>query len=340
MYLLNTWYVAGFSDEIDGNRLLARCLLDRPVVLFRKPDGGVAALDDRCPHRFAPLSAGKLCDEGAALQCPYHGLRFDGAGNCVYNPHSKGSIPKAARVTSYPVVDRYGLLWWWPGDLALANPDLIPDYTPIARAHPDGSFRGYLRTQCHYELLVDNILDLTHADYLHAGTLGNGSLTRAKASVTDLDERNLHVRWVCSGERAPPAFDAHLRVPGEPADQWTEVTWTAPGNMLLHVGATLQGEDRSRGVDVLTAHVATPQDRSSTHYWFWATRNFALSPAENARIRGFVEYAFAQQDKPMLEAQQQNMDGADFWSAKPLLLASDAAAVRVRRKLAKLMENQ
>jgi vanillate O-demethylase monooxygenase subunit len=159
-------------------------------------------------------------------------------------------------------VDRHGLLWWWPGDPALAQPDLIPDYSALARAHPDGSFRGYLPTQCNYELLVDNILDLTHADYLHAGTLGNGSLTRAKAHITDIDERSLNVTWVSSGERAPPAFDAHLRHPGQPADQWTEVTWTAPGNMLLRVGATLQGEGRSRGVDVLTAHVATPETGS------------------------------------------------------------------------------
>jgi len=340
VYWLNTWYVAGFSDEVAGTRLLARRLLDRPLVFFRKPDGRVAALDDRCPHRFAPLSAGKLCEEGAALQCPYHGLRFDGNGRCVHNPHSKGSIPTAARVASYPVEDRHGLLWWWPGAPALANPDLIPDYSAIAGAHPDGSFRGYLPTRCHYELLVDNILDLTHADYLHAGTLGNGSLTRAKAHITDVDERTLNVTWLSSGERAPPAFAAHLRHPEERTDQWTEVTWTAPGNMLLHVGATLLGEDRSQGVDVLTAHVATPETGSSTHYWFWATRTFAVSAAENARIRSFVEYAFAQQDKPMLEAQQQNMDGADFWALKPVLLPSDAAAVRVRRKLAKLMESQ
>jgi vanillate O-demethylase monooxygenase subunit len=340
MYLRNAWYVAGFADEVAGDRLLARRLLDRPVVFFRKPDGGFAALEDRCPHRFAPLSAGKLCDGGAALLCPYHGLRFDSSGSCVHNPHSNGSIPKAARVASFPVVERHGLLWWWPGEPALANPALIPDYSGIARAHPDGSFRGYLPTRCHYELLVDNILDLTHADYLHAGTLGNGSLTRAKAHITDVDERTVNVSWESSGEVAPPAFDAHLRRPGEPADQWTEVTWTAPGNMLLHVGATLQGDDRALGVDVLTAHVATPESESSTHYWFWATRTFALSAAENARIRGFVEYAFAQQDKPMLEAQQQNMGGTDFWSLKPVLLPSDAAAVRARRKLAQLVENQ
>jgi phenylpropionate dioxygenase-like ring-hydroxylating dioxygenase large terminal subunit len=338
MYLRNTWYVAGFATEVDAGGLLARRLLGQPIVFFRGPQGAVAALADRCPHRFAPLSLGQLCDGGIALQCPYHGLRFDATGVCVQNPHGKGSMPQAARVQTYAVAERHGLLWWWAGDMALADPNLIPEYGFFARAHSDATFRGYLRTQCHYELLVDNILDLTHADYLHAGSLGNGSLTRSKAQITDLSERSLNVVWLSNGERAPPAFEAHLRRQGEPTDQWTEVTWTGPGNMLLRVGATLQGESRSQGVEAQALHLATPETESTTHYWFWSTRSFAISAEANAHIRGFVEYAFAQQDKPMLEAQYRNMDGAEFWSMKPLLLSTDAAAVRARRKLAKLIE--
>src|SRR6187551_820668 len=181
MYLRNTWYVAGFVDEIDAGRLLSRTLLDTPLVFFRSAHGAVASLADRCPHRFAPLSKGRLCDGGATLQCPYHGLRFDSTGACVHNPHSKSGIPKAARVDSYAAVERHGLLWWWAGTSTLADESLIPDYREFANAPPDATIRGYLPTDCHYELLVDNILDLTHADYLHAGTLGNGSLTNSQA---------------------------------------------------------------------------------------------------------------------------------------------------------------
>lgn len=337
MYLRNTWYVAGFAAEIDAGQLLARRLLDQPIVFFRGPEGKVGALADRCPHRFAPLSRGQLCDGGRALQCGYHGLRFDASGACVHNPHAKESVPRAARVASYAAAERYGLLWWWAGDAALADPNLIPDYSTFEGLHPDSTFRRYLPTRCHYELLVDNILDLTHADYLHAGSLGNGSLTRSKAQVTDLSDRSLNVVWLSSGEPAPPAFDRHLRRQGEPTDQWTEVTWTAPGNMLLRVGATLQGEARSQGVDAMTLHLATPETASTTHYWFWSTRTFAVSPEANAQIRQFVEYAFSQQDKPMLEAQYQNMENMEFWSLKPVLLSTDAAAVRARRKLANLV---
>ncbi len=332
--LRNTWYVAGFADELKPGEMLARTLLDLPLVFFRRPDGIPAALLDRCPHRFAPLSAGTLCDGGAVLQCAYHGLRFDASGACVHSPHAGSAIPKAASVTAYAVRERHGLLWWWGGDApGAADDSLIPDYSMVAAAPADATIRGYLPTACDYQLLVDNILDLTHADFLHAGSLGSGALTRCKAQVTELSERITRITWLSSGDRAPPAFDHHLREQGQPTDQWTEVTWVAPGNMLLQVGATLQGEPRERGVDSLNLHLATPQTAGRTHYWYWSTRNFAVSPEANAAIKPMIEFAFSQQDKPMLEAQQQRIGRAEFWSLKPVLLPGDAGAVRVRRKL-------
>ena len=101
-----TWPVS--STRSMPGRLLSRTLLDTPLVFFRSAEGAVASLADRCPHRFAPLSKGLLCDGGATLQCPYHGLRFDSMGACVHNPHSKSGIPKAVRVDSYAAVERMG----------------------------------------------------------------------------------------------------------------------------------------------------------------------------------------------------------------------------------------
>lgn len=331
-FIRNIWYVAGFADEIVEGSLVARTLLGEPVVFFRGPDGRVKALHDRCPHRFAPLSAGLLCEGGAAVQCPYHGLRFDAEGACVHNPRGDGTLPKSASVHAYPVSERDGLLWWWPGAPEAADASLIPDYASVVDAPPDGTIRGYLPTACDYRLLVDNILDLSHADYLHAGSLGNGSITRVKPEVIDLGPRSVRVQWINNGEAAPPAFDQHLGGLGAPADQWTEVTWTAPGVMALKVGATLHGRPRSEGIEAATLHIATPESERSTHYWFWSTRHFAVNPQANAAIRQVIEFAFAQQDKPMLEAQQRRIGTAEFWSLSPVLLAGDAAAVRVRRK--------
>lgn len=336
-YLRSAWYVAGFADELLPGKPLARTLLGEPVVLFRDDSGGVAALRDRCPHRFAPLSAGKVCDGGRSIECPYHGLRFGADGICAHNPHGNGAIPKAAAVKAYAVRERDGLAWLWAGDPADADESLIPDFSHVTRAHDDATIRGYIPTACHYELLVDNILDLTHADYLHAGSLGSGAITRCKPQVDEVSDRSLRVSWISSGDKAPGAFDAHLREQGRPTDQWTEVLWTAPGCMQLNVGATLLGEPREQGVDTMNLHLATPETDSTCHYWFWTTRTFAISQEANRHIRGIVEFAFSQQDKPMLEAQQRNVGSAEFWALKPVLLQGDAGAVRVRRKLQHLI---
>lgn len=333
-YPLNQWYVAALDYELPAGQMLARTYLGQDVVLFRKPDGTPQALQDRCPHRFAPLSAGRL-KEGV-VQCGYHGLCFDGAGACVNNPH--GATPKAASVRAYPVRERDRLLWIWMGDAARADDGLIPDYSAVTRAPVDASFNGYLPTACDTVLLVDNILDLSHVDYLHPSTLGSGAISRTKAVVQVLSARSLKVSWLSSGDLAPPVFDMHLCKQGQPCDQWTEVTWTAPSTMLLSVGATLQGQDRSQGVDSLNLHIGTPERAGRTHYWYWSSRTFAVSPQANDGIRAKVENVFRNEDKPMLEAQQQRMGHAEFWSLKPVLLSTDAAAVRVRRLLQSLLE--
>src|SRR5262245_28073206 len=125
-YLHNAWYVAAWSDDLADGQLLARTILKEPVVLYRTADGGVAALEDRCPHRFAPLHMGKIV-KGDAVQCPYHGLEFDSSGACVLNPHGTKNIPPRARVRSYPVTEKHKAIWIWMGE---REPDLakVPDF--------------------------------------------------------------------------------------------------------------------------------------------------------------------------------------------------------------------
>src|ERR1700680_4700045 len=91
-YLRNAWYVAAWSDDLADGQLLARTILKEPVVLYRKQDGNLAALQGRCPHRCAPRSMGKIV-KGDCVQCPYHGLEFDSSGACVLNPHGAKNIP-------------------------------------------------------------------------------------------------------------------------------------------------------------------------------------------------------------------------------------------------------
>ncbi|HEX4043799.1 MAG TPA: Rieske 2Fe-2S domain-containing protein, partial [Xanthobacteraceae bacterium] len=126
-FLRNAWYVAAWADELDGGRLLPRTIMNEPIVLFRKATGEVAAIEDRCAHRFAPLSMGKIVG-GDRIQCPYHGLEFDGTGACVRNPHGTKNIPSRAKVRSYPAVEKHQAVWLWMG-AAPAEPGKIPDFS-------------------------------------------------------------------------------------------------------------------------------------------------------------------------------------------------------------------
>src|SRR5689334_15975240 len=96
--LRNSWYCAAWGSELDVGAMIDRTILDERIVLFRDEDGEGVALSNRCPHRFAPLSMGKIV-EGGAIECVYHGLRFNAQGSCVLNPH--GEIPKGAGVRVY-----------------------------------------------------------------------------------------------------------------------------------------------------------------------------------------------------------------------------------------------
>ena len=272
------------------------------------------------------------------VQCGYHGLRFDGEGRCAHNPH--GQVPKAAVVRSFVVRERDGLVWIWPGDPALADGSRIPDYSAVTSAPEHGTIRGYMPTACDTMLLVDNILDLSHVDFVHPSSLGGGGLSTVKPQVTDPAPDQVRISWTSSGDKPPPAFGMHLRTPDAPGDQWTGVTWTAPATMLLSVGATLVGEPREGGAVSLNLHLATPELAVRTHYWYWSSRGFAVSAEANAMIRPIIENAFRGEDKPMLEAQQRNMGDSDLWSLKPVLLAHDAGAVRCRRKLEALVRTE
>ncbi len=152
--------------------------------------------------------------------------------------------------------------------------------------------------------------DLSHVDYLYLATRGSGAISRVKPVVEDLSERSV------------------------------KAIWFAPSCMPLNVGATLQGETRSQAVNTRNLHLGTPERPGHTHYRCWTTRDFAISPEANAFIRPMIENVFRNEDKPMLETQQSRIGQNDFWSMTPVLQASDAAAVRARRKLAALQEAQ
>jgi vanillate O-demethylase monooxygenase subunit len=166
----NLWYVAFWSADLNDQALHPRRILDEPIVFYRSASGEVIALEDTCPHRFAPLSLGTVV-EGDRVQCAYHGLRFDRTGACVYNPHTDHKIPPAATVRAYTVVEKHSLVWIWLGT-GVPDPQTIPDYSCLDTARPEHiSTRNHMTIAADYRLIVDNLLDLSHVPFLHAGVI-------------------------------------------------------------------------------------------------------------------------------------------------------------------------
>ena len=335
-YLRNCWYMAAWSSELETGRTLGRKFLDEPVVLFRDAEGRPGALIDRCPHRFAPLSLGRVCD--GAVECAYHGLRFNAAGACMHNPH--GRVTNGMTARAFPVTEAHRILWIWMGEPELADAKLVRDLSFLAAA-PDTAFSsGYIHGHGHYQLFVDNLMDLSHTDYLHPDTLGGGSITRTKAEVAEGDGNTVHVAWHSFNEVPIPLLAQRLPL-GTRVDAWTELTWSAPGVISLLNGAVPVGTPREGAPNSLNVHIFTPESESMTHYFFGATRDYELDNRELNERTGKLRYQiFSTEDEPMIRAQQERMNGSDFWAHKPVLLAIDKGAVRVRRKLEALISHE
>jgi vanillate O-demethylase monooxygenase subunit len=335
-FLTNAWYVAAWADEV-GEQLLARTLLGERVVLYRQRNGTAAALADRCPHRFAPLSMGRRVDD--QIECAYHGLRFDCSGRCTHNPHGNGMIPPKAVVRAYPLAQRDRLLWIWMGDPARADERLIPEF----RFLDDPAFQnvtGYTLAEGHYELMTDNIMDLGHIEFLHPGLLGSDAVRRAACEVVQ-DGNTVHSNRRTRDEVLPPFLQRWYEAGDRRVQRWLNVRWDPPALMKLSIGVQPEGEPAERAHESQGCHLMTPATATTTHY-FWAQgRNWGeRDPEMDAGRLASLRQAFDTQDKPMIEAVQRNMGTGDLASLRPVMLATDAGPVRARRVLAQLIARE
>lgn len=337
-FLRNTWYVAMWDADLAPGELVSRTICGEPVVIFRRLDGSIAAIADQCAHRFAPLSRGKLC--GEHVECPYHGLRYDHAGQCVENPHGTGRITPALHIQSYPVVERHSIVWIWMGDQA-ADPSAIADYSHLdPGATGVVSKRDWMVLEVDYRLMVDNLLDLSHVNYLHDGILGNAELAKAPVDIDIRTEGDtLYVTRTSHSVTPSPMFDMMYRNDGQPVDKWAEMRWDAPGVLVNNAGVCPPGGERAEGMTLIGSHLLTPIDERTCYYHIAAVRISGPSLGETdaeiaeqlSRLRRF---AFEEQDRPMVEAQQRAYDRAGGPDAlKPVMLSIDSGPLRARRIL-------
>jgi phenylpropionate dioxygenase-like ring-hydroxylating dioxygenase large terminal subunit len=343
MFLRNAWYVAAWSEQLDGGELIDRIVTGHPIVLYRSPDGEAVALADVCPHRFAPLHRGHLHD--GVVECAYHGLRFDHTGACVHNPHGSGRIPPNCHASSYPVFERDTIVWIWMGD---QEPDesLIPDFSFLGSdAGLVTSPPGMIVMEANYQLIVDNLLDLSHVSFLHRGILGD---PENAAAGTDVEQHGntIYASRLLRDINPPGLFDMMFRRDGQLVDHWTTMRWDPPANLRNDAGIHPVSGTRDDGVGIYGAHLLTPETDHRTRYYFRAAqqdlcRDLDDPPDEVAtRLGELRRFAFEDQDKPMIEAQQRNRDLEPELTATPVALRIDQGALRAQRLLADLISRE
>jgi phenylpropionate dioxygenase-like ring-hydroxylating dioxygenase large terminal subunit len=340
---MNAWYAAAYDVEVKA-ALLARTVCGEKLVLFRRRDGSVAALEDACWHRLLPLSRGRLHDD--QVICGYHGLVYDGAGRCTHMP-SQETINPSACVRSFPVALKHRFVWVWPGDPALADAASIPDL----HWNDDPAWAGdgaLIKVRCDYRLVLDNLMDLTHETFVHGSSIGQSALAEAPFVATH-GERTATVTRLMENIDPPPFWAGQIRhakgYEGK-VDRWQIIRFEAPCTIAIDVGVAPTGSgalprdgaavDRSAGVNGYVLNTITPET-GSTCLYFWAfARNYCLSEQRlTHELREGVASIF-REDEIILEIQQKAIDehpGYTFYN-----LNIDAGSMWARKLIDKMID--
>jgi phenylpropionate dioxygenase-like ring-hydroxylating dioxygenase large terminal subunit len=337
-FVYNAWYVASWSEQLPSGGLLSRTILNQPVVLFRDADGTVGALEDRCCHRGAPLSWGKVQPQG--LECGYHGLIFDAAGKCVVIP-GQDSIPPQAFVKSYPIVERQKFIWIWMGDPARADASKIVDWA----IHDDPEHwphcKDVLHIKANYMMMIDNLMDLTHLGYIHGKTIGGNPKTHVEAEQTTeaTPTGARFVRWMMNSV-PPPTYVKSVGFKGR-IDRWQDFEYVAPGAVLqltggFDVGKGARENQNQPGFHLRLFHGITPETERTCHY-FWSTAiGHRQDDPEAIKLTYNEIYPTFLEDQAILEVQQQRVD---LDPDRPLLtMKSDRALTYARQAIRRMIE--
>ena len=336
MFIRNAWYVAAWADEI-VDVPLPRRILGEPVVLFRDRSGKAAALIDMCCHRGAPLSIGKVTELG--LECGYHGLTFDGSGCCVRIPGQE-KIPERARVRNFPIMEQDGFLWIWMGDVAKADSAAIVRYP----WHNDTANWPHKHTMYHIkgsaDLMVDNLMDLTHLGYVHGSTIGGNPMTHVEARMETTRTPNglKFDRWMLNS-LPPPTYVRAVGFEGR-IDRVQKFEFIAPGSILQFSGADEAGAyanglpDNSK-LQFRLYHGLTPETET-TCFYFWSTANGFRpgDPATTEQLFNEIAGAF-KEDLTVVEAQQARL--TELGEDTLVDIVTDSARLHMRRTLDRLL---
>ena len=330
MYLKNTWYVAARTDEV-GRALTAHTILEENIVIFRQDDGRPVALEDACPHRKLPLSMGRL--QGDRIECGYHGMVLDGAGQCVHIP-SQTSIPKKAKVESYPLAEKWGFVWIWMGDPSKADVSKI-----VTIDHYDEP--GWGRTtgdsmivETNYLNITDNLLDPSHVAWVHRSSFAADGCEDTPLEVRTEDNGVTVYRWII--DREPPAYYAPLVKFEGNCDRLQHYEVQFPSlainkSVFTPVGTGGDGSELDPKAYVMMSYnFLTPINEHQTKYFWFQHRNTdADDEAITESISKGTEIAF-EEDRLVLEGVQRGLDNA---TSANVVLGIDHGPIRFRQML-------
>jgi phenylpropionate dioxygenase-like ring-hydroxylating dioxygenase large terminal subunit len=332
---MNRWWIGALSSELK-DAPIARTLLGRPMVLFRLPSGEVGALEDRCCHKELPLSCGSL--ESNGLRCGYHGLLFDREGTCLEIP-GQDRIPAKARVQSFHVKEQDDLVWVWIGSSPESRPDAPPPAYPI---HVDPRYRfggGRYHYDAPYQLIHDNLMDLSHLGYVHLNTIGGNAAVHmnAETRVSSEGDTVKLVRWMPESD-PPPTYTAAWPFGGR-VDRWQEIEfdvshiriWTG----AMDAGAGDLADPARGGFHMRGFHGITPETETTTHYFWTVATNPQQDVERVAQVVIEQSAATFDEDKVVIEAQYRNQ--LRFPVRQQIDIHVDAGPNRARRVIERLL---
>ena len=332
-YLEDVWYCAALATEVSAVPL-ARTVCDKPIVLFRTESGRTAALEDRCAHRQAPLSKGRVI--GEEIQCIYHGFIFDCAGNCTHVPRQE-SAPAAARIAHYPAVERWGYVWLWLGAPEAADPATVPNLAWNASDRLRPVFFRW-NVKANFQLMADNLLDVSHTDFLHSNSIGSRIAAKGAA-----DEPRVELDCRIEGKRVHFTRRVRDTLLGPVSTKWAGsekpvnrtnyLMWEAPNT--IHSVLEFKNDETHHTIHL--DHIMTPETPTTMHYFMNWTRNFGLDnqayPTDDDVWRE-QNTVIGGDDIPMVEAQQANI--VRFDGVKDVPARQDRFIAAVHRTLAQL----
>jgi len=284
--LINNWYVLALSEEV-GTEPLGVHALDQAFVLFRDEHGSVHCLSDICVHKGGSLCRGKIVD--GAVECPYHGWRYNGQGNCVAIPSlgPDDRIPTRARVDSYPTDERWGWIWVFLGDRPAHERPPLPDFFPeYDSGDTDWRFvRGKARFDCNWVRAIENGVDRTHAVWVHTD-FGNPQRKVAPAYDVLEDDHSLYVKG--SGKPLNKRGKWREVFPDERGERENEVRIYEPAP-CIRIQMHMQPP---KTMIIVTAY--TPISENLTQLTFIHARNFLPDPAYDEDTLNRVQFVIGE----------------------------------------------